>query len=152
MGLAVGCRSKAARHLHLHFGHAQSSLAGIVGEAHRRLVQEVQHGLFVLGQPLVQVVGIGFGGASALALGGGGIADCSSPPWVRMAGSACAGPCRRLRPRPFGLAAIDLVAGLLQQGFHQVCPAVVVGLDREGQFANQTAESSVLSVQKLAGP
>lgn len=85
MDHAVAWRSNAARHLHLHFGHAQSSLAGIVGEAHRQLVQEAQDGLFVLGLPLVQVAGIGFGDASALALCAGGIAGNSLPPWVRMA-------------------------------------------------------------------
>ena len=68
IGLAVGFGPKAARNLDFHLGHAQSSLACIVGETHVGIVQEAQHGGFVLDEPLVQVVGIGFGDPSALAL------------------------------------------------------------------------------------
>jgi len=52
IGLAVGCGSKAARDLDLDLRHAQSALAGMVGETHVGIVQEAQHGGFVLDEPL----------------------------------------------------------------------------------------------------
>ena len=53
------------------------------------------------------------------------------------------------------LAAIDLVASLLQQGFEQARPAVVVGLDNEAQFAQQLAPAELVPaflVAEVGGP
>lgn len=94
-----------------------------------RIVQEAQHGLFVLDEPLVQVVGSGFGDPSAPALGAwrdrGQFLGTLGQDGAVVLAQGLAGGCAQ----DLALAAIDLVAGLLQQGFEQARPAVVVGLD-----------------------
>jgi len=77
----------------------------------------------VLGEPLVQVVGIGFGKPPALALGarrdrGQFLGTLGQDGAVALAQGLAGGCAQNL-----GLAAIDFVAGLLQQGFQQARPA-----------------------------
>ena len=84
----------------------------------------------MLGEPLVQIVGIGFGDPPALALGarrdrGQFLGALGQDGAVALA-QGLAGGCAQ----DFCLAAIDFLAGLLQQGFQQARPAVVVGLDQ----------------------
>jgi len=135
IGLAVGFGPKAARDLDFDLGHAQSALAGIVGETHVGIVQEAQHRGFVLDEPFVQVVGIGFGDPSALALAagwdGGQFLGALGQDGAVALEQVLAGGCAQ----DLVLAAIDFPAGLLQQGFQQARPAVVVGIDKEGQLA-----------------
>ena len=104
----------------------------------------------MLGEPLVQVVGIGFGGPSALPLAVGRergqfLAALGQDGAVALAGGLAGGCAQGL-----ALAAIDPVAGLLQQGFHQARQAVAVGLDMGSEFADQVCATELVQAVRVA--
>ncbi len=131
--------AETPRHLDLDLGHPDLPLAGVVREAHVRVGHEAQHGLLVPDEAPVQVVRVGPGDPPAPSLR-------ARRDFGQLPGALCQdGPV----PPPHGAAfrfgqglggtPADPVARPAQQRSHQARPAVVVGADGEGEFAEQDA-------------
>ena len=136
--------AEAPRHLDLDLRHPDLPLAGVVRETHRRVSHEAQHGLLMLREAPVQVVRVGLRDPPAPSLGAwrdlGQFprALCQDGP-VSLDDTAAFGRGQRL-----GRASVDPVAGVAKQRLHQARPAVVVGVDGEGEFAEEVRAAQLV--------
>ena len=127
---------EAPGHLHLDL-RILIFRSGIVGEADVRVAHEAQHGFLVLQEALMQVVRVGLRGPPALPL------RARRDVGQFLAALGQVGPVPLAHGQTFGLgqdlgvALVDPVAGLAQQALHQARPAEAVGLDDEGNLAEE---------------
>ncbi len=143
VGLGVAEGSEAAGDLLLDLGHADIALGAGVGE--RGIAGEAQHLGVVLGQRLVEVLGIGLGDAPALSVEtGGGLFPC---------GLGEDGPGARARGREgclvesLGIKFTDPAAGSAQEVAQALVPDVAVGVLDEPEVAQQVGTAQgVLTV------
>ena len=147
--------AEAAGDFLLDLAHAQVALGAVIGEGDVRVLGEQQHGGFVFFQALPEVMGIGFCDSAPLA-----ILLCRDGRQFALAtGEEVAVVLLKAlvlaRSEPFALALGDTGAGLPQEPLHVASPGVAVGLDDEGELAQQmraTQPMAAVRIGQVGGP
>ena len=139
----------------LDLAHAQVALGAIVGKRDVGVLGEAQHGGLVLFHSLPQIVGIGLGHFATLTLLSRGNRWKLFLPLGEDGAVAFLYGLVLAFGKRFLVALSDLVAGVEEQAFHALGPGVVVGVDDEGEFAQQVrATQGVVAVRvaQVRGP
>ena len=131
------------------------ALGTIVGEGDVGVFGEAQHGDFVLVHPLPQIVGIGLGHFAALAV----LARWDGWKLSRPLGEdGAVAFLQRLvlaRGQRLVVAFRDLMTGAKEQPLHALGPRVIMGVDDEGEFAQQMCPAQgvvAVRVAQIRGP
>ena len=155
VGGGVAGGAEAAGDFLFDLGHAEVALGAVIGERHIGVAGEAEYFGFILDEGLMQVLGIGFGGASALA--GEAFRGCGEFPFGLCQDSTVTGAHGLVvgLAERFVLLLAHLSAGREQEVAHPFCPGMAVGLFDEGQVAQQVAAAQGVFARlkgKVAGP